>query len=390
MMEYINLKDPVMWACFGVSFILVVAASILLLYPRKSGQQAKRMSPFELAAAFLPERSSDGKVHQSLPKDFRLLVICNPISGGGLGRKVYDNIVKVMLDRSEVPYEVVFTEHVGHAYDLGADLDIDFDGLANSLGMPNAYLACKRMLDAIHTGQYRPLDLYHAVRESSIAPDDGTETAAEEESRVSEDQGCGVVDLTMTCWGFIADVEMITRRTLGRIPRQVGRVIAALVSILRMDAKAGHLVLYCKEPVPKELSGLGLPQPKTSVTTIRGPIMSITVTNVSHAAGKCGDFIVDPNARCDDGVLSVCVIRSCSRWQAIETLLAMKTGSHLALPWIETYTCSKVYIRNDTGEVTIGGMGESELDPRQASDNSTEGPDGILLTCMGGSAKLMC
>ncbi|KAF4682540.1 Sphingosine kinase 2 [Perkinsus olseni] len=334
MMEYINLKDPVMWACFGVSFILVVAASILLLYPRKSGQQAK-----------------------------------------------------VMLDRSEVPYKVVFTEHVGHAYDLGADLDIDFDGLANSLGMPNAYLACKRMLDAIHTGQYRPLDLYHAVRESSIAPDDGTETAAEEESRVSEDQGCGVVDLTMTCWGFIADVEMITRRTLGRIPRQVGRVIAALVSILRMDAKAGHLVLYCKEPVPKELSGLGLPQPKTSVTTIRGPIMSVTVTNVSHAAG---DFIVDPNARCDDGVLSVCVIRSCSRWQAIETLLAMKTGSHLALPWIETYTCSKVYIRNDTGEVTIGGMGESELDPRQASDNSTEGPDGILLTCMEGSAKLMC
>lgn len=24
---------------------------------------------------------------------------------------------------------------------------------------------------------------------------------------------------------------------------------------------------------------------------------------------------MDPNARCDDGVLSVCVIRSCSRWQ---------------------------------------------------------------------------
>ncbi|EER16583.1 sphingosine kinase, putative [Perkinsus marinus ATCC 50983] len=264
------------------------------------------MSPYELAAAYVPEKSSDGKTPRTLPK--------------------------VMLDRSEVPYEVVFTEHAGHAYDVGADLDIDRysavaviggdcllhellqglysssktlstlelllsrlpfaivpagtnDGLANSLGMPNAYLACKRMLDAIYTGQDRPLDLYHAVRESSIAPDDGTETAADEESRVSEDQGCGVVDLTMTCWGFIADVEMITRRALGRFPRQVGRAIAALVSVLRMDGKAGHIVLYCKEPIPKELSGLGLPEPKTWLTTIRGPIMSLTVTNVSHAAG---------------------------------------------------------------------------------------------------------
>jgi hypothetical protein len=267
------------------------------------------------------------------------------------------------------------------------------DGLANSLGLSNAYIATKRLIDSIVDCKYRKLNLYSVER--VINPGAGTPMGISTPTSSGgpgilspsgsalnlNSTGVGIFDFHLTTWGLLADVELSVQREFSRLPKSIRYYLAIAKTLLNLQPKFGSLTMRVNAPIPQELVGKGLPELEPKITTISGAFSMVTISNVSHWKREA---IVDPDARPDDGRLSVMVVRHCSRWNFLRTLVAMETGSHVTLPWVSTYRCSEVVLINETGEANICGYGEAELDSRI---NKT---DGIRFRSNLVTANMMC
>eukprot|EP00494_Astrolonche_serrata_P032248 UN32517 len=55
----------------------------------------------------------------------KALVICNPFSGSGEGKLIYDRVVSPMLDQAGLEYKTMFTERANHGVDMGKNFDME-------------------------------------------------------------------------------------------------------------------------------------------------------------------------------------------------------------------------------------------------------------------------
>jgi diacylglycerol kinase (ATP) len=419
---FISMLDaipPLVWLTLGTGLVVSFLVYAVLVPPKPVSRALTQPDQIFLATQYSPEyRLSD-------ESDFHLLLICNPIGGNGQGLRLCELIVQPMLRVANIRYELIVTESGSHAYELATELDPeeysgvaviggdcllhevinglfhlckadvhDFeemlrtlpvgiiptgggnDGLANSLGLSNAYVATKRLIDSIVETKYRKLNLYSVERVINPVISGG-----ETSSLNLSSTGVGAFDFHLTTWGLLADIELSIQRDLTRFPKPVRYFLAIVKTLLNLQPKFGSITMRVNAPVHPELVGKGLPEVDPKILTISGAFSMVTVSNVSHWKREA---IIDPDARPDDGRLSVMVVRHCSRWNFLRTLVAMETGSHVSLPWVSTYRCSEVVLINETGEANICGYGEAELDSRI---NKT---DGIRFRSNLVTANIMC
>jgi diacylglycerol kinase (ATP) len=418
---FVSLVDAIpslVWLTLGTAVVLSFLIYAVLVPPKPSSRALTQPDQFFLATQYFPEdRLSDDS-------DFHLLLICNPLSGNAQGLRLCELIVQPMLRVANIRYELIVTESGSHAFELAADIDpeeysgiaaiggdsilhelvnglfhasdcdsIKFDmllarlpigiiptgggndGLANSLGLSNAYIATKRMIEAITNDNYRHLDLYSVER---VLNPTNTLTVPIE---MMPSCGIGLYDFHISTWGLLADVELSTMRNFSILPKACRWYLALARALLNHQPKKGSLVMKVHGPILPELVGKGLPEMEAKSVSISGGFAMVAISNVSHWRK---DAIIDPDARPDDGRLSVIVVRHCSRWNFLRTLVAMETGSHVDLPWVTMYRCSEVVLFNETGEANISGYGEAELDPKI---NKT---DGLRFRSNTIQANIMC
>ena len=420
---FISMLDAIpslVWLTLGTGLVVSFLVYAVLVPPKPVSRALTQPDQIFLATQYSPEnRLSDDS-------DFHLLLICNPIGGNGQGLRLCELIVQPMLRVANIRYELIVTESGSHAYELAAELDAEEysgvaviggdsllhevinglfhlskadvhafeellqklpigiiptgggnDGLANSIGLSNAYVATKRLIDSIVDTKYRKLNLYSIER--MINP--GSQGGGDSSVLNLSSTGVGVFDFHLTTWGLLADVELSIQRDLTRFPKSVRYVLAVARTLLNLGPKFGSITMRVNAPMPIELVGKGLPEVDAKILTISGAFSMVTVSNVSHWKREA---IIDPDARPDDGRLSVMIVRHCSRWNFLRTLVAMETGSHVSLPWVSTYRCSEVVLINETGEANICGYGEAELDSRI---NKT---DGLRFRSNLVTANIMC
>ena len=427
---FISMVDAIpslVWLTLGTGVVVFFLVYAMLVPPKPVNRALTQPDQFFLATQYFPE------TRLSEESDFHLLVICNPVSGNAQGLRLCELIVQPMLQIANIRYELIVTETGSHAYELASELDPDEysgiaviggdsvlhevvnglfhlakcditeyrallarlpigiipagggnDGLANSIGLSNAYIATKRMIESIVDETYRKLDLYSVDRVSPgsvVSPRSPTTTSPSPTPAPVTPSGLPVFDFYLSNWGLLADVELSVERNFKAFPKTLRFYLAVGKALLNHQPKVGSLTLKVHAPLAPELAGKGLPEPEPKHLTIQGGFSIVTIANVSHWKREA---IVDPDARPDDGRLSVIVVRHCSRWNFLRTLVAMETGSHVTLPWVSTYRCSEVVLVNETGEVNICGYGEAELDPK------TSKSDGVRFRSNLITANVMC
>lgn len=427
---FISLVDAIpslVWLTVGTGIVVSFLVYAMLVPPKPVSRALTQPDQFFLAMQYFPEN------RLSEDSDFNLLLICNPVAGNGQGLRLCELIVQPMLEVAGIQYELIVTETGSHAYELASELDPDeysavaciggdsilhevvnglfqlshfnitefdallrkvpvaiipagggYDGLANSMGLSNAYIATKRMIEAITDATYRKVDLYSVDRVHAPAISSPRTPSASSQSLAPAPVvpvGPPIFDFHLTNWGLLADVQLSLERGFKAFPKSARYYMAIGKALLNHQPKIGSLTLKVHPPLPLELAGKGLPEPEPKILTIQGGFSMVTVANVSHWKREA---IVDPDARPDDGRLSVIVVRHCSRWNFLRTLVAMETGSHVALPWVSTYRCSEVVLVNETGELNICGYGEAELEPKSSKS------DGVRFRSNLVAARVMC
>jgi diacylglycerol kinase family enzyme len=411
------------WLTVGTGLVVSILVYAVLVPPKPINRALTQPDQFFLATQYFPERRLPDE------SDFNLLVVCNPVSGEGQGLRLCELVVQPMLQVANVRYELIVTESGSHAYELASELDTndysgiaviggdsvlhevlnglfqlckgdmaEFDqllsrfplaiiptgggneGLAYSIGVNNAYVATKRMIESICQEQYRKLDLYAIDRVYPSAVG-SPRTPSTSSSILSQPHGISVIDFHLSNWGLFADLELSMNRTFRAFPKALRFYLAVTKCLLNHKPKVGAITLKVSPPLPAELAGKGLPEPEPKIVSLQGGFSIVSVANVSHWKREA---IIDPDARPDDGRLSVICIRHCSRWNFLRTLVALETGSHVSLPWVSTYRCTEVLLTNETGEVNICGYGEAELDPKTSKSDSLRFRSSVV------GANVMC
>lgn len=397
------------WLTVGTGLVISFLVYAVLVPPKPVNRALTQPDQFFLATQYFPERRLGDD------SDFNLLVICNPVSGNGQGLRLCELVVQPMLQVANVRYELIVTDSGSHAYELASELDPneysgiaviggdsvlhevinglfqlckcdmrEFDelleklplaiiptgggneGLAYSIGLNNAYVATKRLIESISHQQYRKLDLY-AVDRVFSTPVNSPRSPSTSSSIFSQPAAMPVIDFHLSNWGLFADLELSMNRVFRAFPKGLRFYLSIAKCLLNHRPKAGSLTFKVSPPLPTELAGKGLPEPEPKIVSLQGGFSSVSIANVSHWKREA---IIDPDARPDDGRLSVICIRHCSRWNFLRTLVALETGSHVSLPWVTTYRCTEVMLTNETGEVNICGYGEAELDPKTSKSDS--------------------
>lgn len=135
-------------------------------------------------------------------------------------------------------------------------------------------------------------------------------------------------------WGLVADIDLLSEsmRWMGELRLHV----AALYFIMNRQIYAGRLsVLSCstvKEP-PNALPPLGTPLP-ADWDVIQGEFVSIFILQTSHCAVSMHS---SPGSTLDDGIFTIQVVQTASRYQMLQLLLSFDSGDHINNPLVRMF-----------------------------------------------------
>jgi diacylglycerol kinase family enzyme len=362
----------VLWLTLGSMFVAVFLGIVLIsffLNNLNPGRkiQSKEPSIFEKASQYRPEKR--------LEFDFNILILCSPHSGNGSAVDILDRIVRPMLRSVGIHVDLVFLEKGSQAYEtavelagskheyqaigiLGGDkvlheiiqgfaseslnelLCVPFllvpcgtkNGLAFSLGLTDPFIATETFIESLLHNKFngKPVDLYQ-VKKGDVS----------------------IYDAYLTSWGIQADISLEVERGPLWIPRNFRTFLATIKCLVTFKSKKGTIKLKVQNVSLAELENLpDLAQPEIKLVTMLGEFVSVTVSNVSRFE----------SSQPDNGRLHVSVIRHCSRYHALRSLLAAgNITSEAECPWITNYVVSEITINNETGEIDVCGFGEEEF-----------------------------
>jgi diacylglycerol kinase (ATP) len=272
--------------------------------------------------------------------------IVNQVSGNGKGMKVWMEIER-LLQAKQVNYRVFFTERPKHATEIAKDLvknneaeivvAIGGDGtihdVANGLIGSNVTLGCipagsgndfsrgligsvdhKKALDQILSGKGRKIDIARINHECC---------------------------LTVVGIGFDGKVAKTTDESKHK--KWLNSVGLGNLTYVFSFIQ----VLFHYQPTNLHLT----------IDEKRIALSNVWLIAVANFPFYGGGMAICPEARCDDGMLDICVVHNISRWKLLRVFPHVFKGKHVIHPAVTMFSGKQIEIHSDS-PLIIHGDGE--------------------------------
>jgi len=360
------------------------------------------------------------------PHSKRYLVVVNPFSGTKLGRKVYDNTVKIMLEEAGIDHDVLITERAGHATDrmleqnqsnnddgtsvrdvseYDAIIAIGGDGILaevlHGLKKRSDYDALMRKINfgIIGCGSCNGLaaSILHAKKEkygrleSTFVICKGKWSNMDlSVYQTATNESLYTSFLTYT-WGMISDIDIESEilRSLGEFRIDVWaiwrwinlRTYKGTFSYLPVptntfnkndvgaDDDANSNIENTKANIQPRMPQIKSDELPSGWITFEAEFLILWASHVTHAATKT---MHSPDSTLDDGIFKVLIVRRpCSKFELLKILIGLETGSHVSSPKAEFIDCvafrldpiSSGSFSNVDGEVVEPGRIQAYVQP---------------------------
>lgn len=322
--------------------------------------------------------ANSAAIRDFCPKENRkLLVLCNPKSGPGKGKQIFQEKVAPVLKEAEIPFDLHITKYANFARQFVRQNDIfQWSGIVTVGGdgiifeVINGLFERPDWSDAINrlaigvvpggSGNGLARSIAHSVQEpyltgSSALPSALSLVRGQSGSldlvRV-ETRGEILFSFLSVGWGFLADVDIESERlrvfggqrfTVWSVARLIGlktyRGTVWYLPALPVSTGAGE-----SNGVPTDCNNLDvrmhgpastLPCLTSSLASnqplpwkrVDGPFAMVYASSCSHLSEDC---LFVPNAKLDDGAIWLVIVKAdITRPQMLQFLLGLSNGTHL-------------------------------------------------------------
>jgi diacylglycerol kinase (ATP) len=253
--------------------------------------------------------------------DTRLVVLVNPRSGGRCGQNVWQQ-VKPVFDEAGVGFDTLVTEHVGHAAEIAAELDltnyqgfclVGGDGTIHEVigGLMRRGTDVPTPLGLLpggtgnsvhqHLACLNPLVAARNIVGGHVAPFDLLRVCLDNETTYCAN---------IVGWGAAVDINRTAEWLRPFGPSRYS--VAALWHILRAKRRPLRLILDGE--------------------VIEDEFLLVMGCNTKFT-GK--GMLIAPRAELGDGLIDVIIVRQASRRQMLQMFSKVFDGSHCRLPFVE-------------------------------------------------------
>jgi len=331
-------------------------------------------------------------------KGARVCLLVNPIGGGGQAKRIAEDVVKPMLSRADVLFDVIETEYRGHTQRLLAEVDLQkysaiisvsgdgtiheivnslwelyttFDnlpplaaipagtgnGLCTSFGARDPIAATRMFLE----GRAQGLDMM------VVTPvDQNQQTCADSPPKLA---------LMSVHWGLTADFDALTElsfRKIGNMRFLVTKVIVPWLLISRAKSYFGRLSFIPWRNEKTDERGNynklydGINHDKTKQHAAESEEWVVIEDNffalvASTVPWLAQDASLTPKAEVTDGYIDLFIVRGKNRGiiDEIKAFTNLANGKILNLPFVEYFKTKKFYLQpldpNDDSFYSIDG-----------------------------------
>lgn len=284
--------------------------------------------------------------------DKKILFIINPIAGQGAGKLAHPQLVQLATE-NRLNFEVLNTEHPGHAIDLARQAAIDeIDIIAAVGGDGTSNEVLNGMMQAYGLGhKHSTLGIIAIGRGNDLAFGFGVPPGLEAGFQLVKNGNNRLVDV-----GFVRGGDYPNGRYFGN---GVGIGFDAVVGFeaLKLTYLHGFLnyavaalrtiFLYFKAPLVQiDYDDKKIHQPALMVSVMNGKRMG-------------GGFLMAPEARQDDGLLDLCVAGQLSRLGVLVMIPKFIKGTQAEQPKITTGQAKKVKVVALDGTLPVHADGET-------------------------------
>jgi diacylglycerol kinase (ATP) len=281
-------------------------------------------------------------------------IILNPMARHGTGRRIRGAIERE-LDRRRLPFDLVQTEGPLHARELARDAAESGVGrIVAAGGDGTVHEVANGILDACVNGVTMGV-LPIGTGNDFVKMVPGTETRAAAFAALAGGR-TGTVDIGCVRW---ADRSEYFTNAMGtgidvEVVRQMRRSRVLPGSVIYLSALIRALARY--RPPAVELVADG--------RTIRQRIMNLAVCNGVSIGGS---FRICPDARADDGLLDICLIREMSLLRNARMVPRVLTGTHVGHDGVTMLRGASIQLRLEEDRPLLFQL-DGEL--REAADGA--------------------
>ena len=268
----------------------------------------------------------------------RLLLIYNPRSGHGRAHKKLSQ-VEGHFQRKQIEVDLRLTSYPAHAVEIVGRADFEnYDGLVAAGGdgtlfeVINGYFhnpsRCRIPLGILPLGTgnafARELDLAASNWAEAIEIISGNKRKKVDVGRFVT-QGREYYYLNILGLGFVAEVAATAHRL--KLFGNLAYTFGIVYRLVRLEAY----------PLTLEVDGKLLEQENTFAE----------ISNTRYTS----NFLIAPDAKIDDGLLDVVLLRQCSRRTLIRGFPKIFTGEHVHMKEVETFQTRRLRISTVTPKV---------------------------------------
>jgi YegS/Rv2252/BmrU family lipid kinase len=251
----------------------------------------------------------------------QILAIVNPRSGSKAALRQLDQL-KAALQPEGFLVHTALTEYPGHASQIATEADTSEIGCICAVGGDGTIHEIADGLMRRPQATRIPLAVLPAGTGNALALQFQLQSPADTAQRILagrtlqldvlqvEAAGLSTYCINLVGWGAATDINVNAEklRWLGRSRYSV----AALWQILSPTVRSATVTLD------------GQP--------LEGPFLFIIACNTMYVGHR---MLLAPDARSDDGLLDVVVLRPSSRWNLLKVFQRVADGSHLQVPGVE-------------------------------------------------------
>jgi sphingosine kinase len=343
-----------------------------------------------LVANHLPVGLEDGTMPSIVRK---FLVFVNPKSGSGTAIKVWQQVVKPMLQEAQIDVTLIITEYANHAKryvsninnltpDIEAIAIIGGDGLlfevVNGIGSRSdaTELFQRIYLAPIPGGTGNGLvksilfvsDEASTARNATFCAIRGVPQALDL-SKIATANGDTHFSFLSLSWGLVADIDILSEsmRFLG----EMRLYVAAVYFILQRRMYDGRLRMKLSNASYQSATTTAskgqnmlktdkinrlLPTDSSDneYVTLESRFLLVWAVQTSHASTS---VYSGPGVGLDDGLFTVYAVQNISRFALAGLLLAMDNGTFINHPDVRIFKCSEYILEplTDEGRLSLDG-----------------------------------
>ncbi|MFM7830682.1 MAG: diacylglycerol/lipid kinase family protein [Planctomycetaceae bacterium] len=271
-----------------------------------------------------------------------ILAVVNPRSGLRRGQHNLNQLHSI-LQQAGCQLTVITTSGPGHATQIAADSELQHFHCIAVIGGDGTIHEVVNGLMLRHAPAQTPIAIVPAGTGNALALQYNLQSVPDAAHRIlrGTTTPLDVLQVTQqqqtTCciniagWGAATDINVTAEklRWLGRSRYS----LAALLQILQPPVRSAIVTL--------------------DQQTLHGQFLFAVACNTRFAGHR---MLLAPDARCDDGLLDVLLLRPTSRWNLLKVFQGIADGSHRNLPGIEYHQARSVTIQtSDPDPLNLDG-----------------------------------